>query len=255
MRAHQQVAATCRSFRVGRLGARQADRPPIPPIVPTSRSAARRPPSSTCRARPRRDLDLYVYDEYNNLVCRTRDRQEAQCRWRPRWTGSFLVDVRNKHDREVEYVLTANDVDGRRASPYPRTRGGALAGGLACGARAGGLRRRGNPARSRRLYRGANLAARAAAADRHPGHHGLQTARHGARRGAGRVRYELVSNKFDEWRSTSIPATLMPMPNARGLRHHRHGRGPRLLQPPDRDARRSTASSAVPGGHAGRRLV
>jgi hypothetical protein len=58
------------------------------------------------------DLDLYVYDEYNNLVCADENAgSEAQCRWRPRWTGSFLVDVRNKNDQEVEYVLTANFVD------------------------------------------------------------------------------------------------------------------------------------------------
>jgi hypothetical protein len=57
------------------------------------------------------DLDLYVYDEYNNLICSDENAgSEAQCRWRPRWTGSFLVDVRNKNDQEVEYVLTANFV-------------------------------------------------------------------------------------------------------------------------------------------------
>lgn len=59
------------------------------------------------------DLDLYVYDEFNNLVCVDEGvGSEAQCRWRPRWTGSFLVDVRNKQDQEIEYVLTANHVDG-----------------------------------------------------------------------------------------------------------------------------------------------
>jgi hypothetical protein len=57
------------------------------------------------------DLDLYVYDEYNNLICSDENAGgEAQCRWRPRWTGSFLVDVRNKNEQEVEYVLTANFV-------------------------------------------------------------------------------------------------------------------------------------------------
>jgi hypothetical protein len=64
------------------------------------------------------DLDLYVYDEYNNLVCSDEGTgSDAQCRWRPRWTGSFLVDVRNKNDREVEYVLTANYVDGAGGKP------------------------------------------------------------------------------------------------------------------------------------------
>jgi hypothetical protein len=57
------------------------------------------------------DLDLYVYDEYNNLVCADESvGSEAVCRWRPRWTGSFLVEVRNKNDSRVEYVLTANPV-------------------------------------------------------------------------------------------------------------------------------------------------
>jgi len=57
------------------------------------------------------ELDLYVYDEYNNLVCSDEGAGgSAQCRWRPRWTGSFLVDVRNQNDQEVEYVLTANFV-------------------------------------------------------------------------------------------------------------------------------------------------
>jgi hypothetical protein len=64
------------------------------------------------------DLDLYVYDEYNNLICADEHAgQEAQCRWRPRWTGAFLVDVRNQHDREVEYVLSANDVPASAAAP------------------------------------------------------------------------------------------------------------------------------------------
>lgn len=64
------------------------------------------------------DLDLYVYDEYNNLVCADEgDGSEAQCRWRPRWTGSFLVDVRNKNDQEVAYVLTANFVGDTGSKP------------------------------------------------------------------------------------------------------------------------------------------
>lgn len=62
-------------------------------------------------------LELYVYDEYNNLVCSDEGSgSAAQCRWRPRWTGSFLVDVRNKNDQEVEYVLTANFVPGSGGS-------------------------------------------------------------------------------------------------------------------------------------------
>lgn len=63
------------------------------------------------RAEGDANLDLYVYDEFNNLICADEHAgQEAQCRWRPRWTGTFLVDVRNHSDREVEYVLSANSV-------------------------------------------------------------------------------------------------------------------------------------------------
>ena len=64
------------------------------------------------------DLDLYVTDENGNAICSDTDTSDTMlCRWRPRWTGSFLVDVRNKHDREVEYVLAANDV--RPGTPSP----------------------------------------------------------------------------------------------------------------------------------------
>jgi hypothetical protein len=65
------------------------------------------------------DLDLYVYDDYNNLICADESTSaEAQCSWRPRWTGTFLVDVRNKNDSEVPYVLTANFVEpGAAAAP------------------------------------------------------------------------------------------------------------------------------------------
>jgi hypothetical protein len=55
------------------------------------------------------DLDLYVYDELNNLIC-VDDTMgpDASCSWRPRWNGSFLVDVRNKKDAEVSYVIALN---------------------------------------------------------------------------------------------------------------------------------------------------
>jgi hypothetical protein len=55
------------------------------------------------------DIDLYVYDELNNLIC-VDDTigPDASCSWRPRWNGSFLVDVRNKKDAEVEYVIALN---------------------------------------------------------------------------------------------------------------------------------------------------
>jgi hypothetical protein len=55
------------------------------------------------------DLDLYVYDELNNLICTgASGGHDAQCRWRPRWDGPYLVDVRNNNDTEVAYVLAIN---------------------------------------------------------------------------------------------------------------------------------------------------
>ena len=58
---------------------------------------------------PKVDLDLYVYDEFNNLICRgDGGNHEAECRWRPRWDGQFLVDVHNNNETEVAYVLAIN---------------------------------------------------------------------------------------------------------------------------------------------------
>lgn len=42
------------------------------------------------------DLDLYVYDENGNLICRsTSAGDDEACRWNPRWTGPFRIQVRN----------------------------------------------------------------------------------------------------------------------------------------------------------------
>jgi hypothetical protein len=42
------------------------------------------------------DLDLYVYDENGNLICRADSRSDDEtCRWNPRWTGPFRIEVRN----------------------------------------------------------------------------------------------------------------------------------------------------------------
>ena len=42
------------------------------------------------------DLDLYVYDENGNLICRsTTAGDDEACRWQPRWTGPFRIQVRN----------------------------------------------------------------------------------------------------------------------------------------------------------------
>lgn len=66
------------------------------------------------------DIDLYVYDELNNLICvDDATGPDASCSWRPRWNGSFLVDVRNKMDAEVSYVIALNAA--ARAASAPAT--------------------------------------------------------------------------------------------------------------------------------------
>jgi hypothetical protein len=55
------------------------------------------------------NLDLYVYDDLNNLICAGGGSgHEAECRWRPRHDGSFLIDVRNNNSAEVDYELAIN---------------------------------------------------------------------------------------------------------------------------------------------------
>jgi hypothetical protein len=55
------------------------------------------------------DLDLFVYDELNNLICSGEGGEHnAQCRWRPRHDGAYLIDVRNNNEAEVDYELAIN---------------------------------------------------------------------------------------------------------------------------------------------------
>lgn len=55
------------------------------------------------------DLDLYVYDENGNLICRsTRYGDDEYCRWNPRWTGPFRVEVRNLGYVPNRYALRTN---------------------------------------------------------------------------------------------------------------------------------------------------
>lgn len=54
------------------------------------------------------DLDLYVYDENGNEICRsvsTVDRET--CRFRPRWTGYFRIEVRNLGNVYNRYRIVA----------------------------------------------------------------------------------------------------------------------------------------------------
>ena len=42
------------------------------------------------------DLDLYIYDQNGNLICKDDDRTDDMiCRWNPRWTGDFIIKIRN----------------------------------------------------------------------------------------------------------------------------------------------------------------
>ena len=42
------------------------------------------------------DLDLLVYDENDHLVCRSTGSSDREyCRWWPRWTGPFRIEVQN----------------------------------------------------------------------------------------------------------------------------------------------------------------
>lgn len=42
------------------------------------------------------DLDLFVYDENDHLVCRSAGSSDREyCRWWPRWTGPFRIEIQN----------------------------------------------------------------------------------------------------------------------------------------------------------------
>ncbi|WP_376988157.1 hypothetical protein [Bosea sp. R86505] len=55
------------------------------------------------------DLDLYVYDENGNLICKDDDyTDQLFCRWNPRWTGFFRVEVVNRGSVYNAYTLVTN---------------------------------------------------------------------------------------------------------------------------------------------------
>lgn len=42
------------------------------------------------------DLDLYVWDENNRLICASENYGDREsCSWQPRWTGEFYIEVVN----------------------------------------------------------------------------------------------------------------------------------------------------------------
>jgi hypothetical protein len=60
-------------------------------------------------------LELFVYDDLNNLICSSGAAgQGSECRWRPRRNGSYLIDIRNDTSSEVDYELAIN------REPVPR---------------------------------------------------------------------------------------------------------------------------------------
>jgi hypothetical protein len=53
------------------------------------------------------DLDLYVYDENDNLICRDDDGTDRMlCTWTPRHTGMFTVEIRNLGDANAYDLIT-----------------------------------------------------------------------------------------------------------------------------------------------------
>jgi len=55
------------------------------------------------------DLDLYVYDNNDNLVCRSTGSSDREyCRWWPRWTGPFRIEVQNLGTAANLYRVTTN---------------------------------------------------------------------------------------------------------------------------------------------------
>jgi hypothetical protein len=55
------------------------------------------------------DVDLYVYDQYGNLVARDCDGSDlCIVQWTPRWTGPFLIKVVNRGSVYNRYAIVTN---------------------------------------------------------------------------------------------------------------------------------------------------
>jgi len=55
------------------------------------------------------DLDLYIYDENGNEICRDDDRTDTMiCEWEPRWTGPFTIDIKNLGRVSNVYMMLIN---------------------------------------------------------------------------------------------------------------------------------------------------
>jgi hypothetical protein len=55
------------------------------------------------------DLDLLVYDENDHLVCRSTGSSDREyCRWWPRWTGPFRIEIQNLGTAANLYRVATN---------------------------------------------------------------------------------------------------------------------------------------------------
>lgn len=55
------------------------------------------------------DLDLFVIDEFGNVICRAIGTSDDEiCRWTPRFTGRFRIEVRNVGPIANRYALWTN---------------------------------------------------------------------------------------------------------------------------------------------------
>jgi hypothetical protein len=55
------------------------------------------------------DLDLYIYDENGNEVCTDLDITDTMyCKWRPRLTGNFVIEIKNLGDVYNVYDIYTN---------------------------------------------------------------------------------------------------------------------------------------------------
>ena len=52
------------------------------------------------------DLDLYIYDENNNLIAKDDDSTDyCICTWTPKWTGTFKIKIVNRGNVYNRYHL------------------------------------------------------------------------------------------------------------------------------------------------------
>ncbi|MEO1091709.1 MAG: hypothetical protein AAFX81_13820 [Pseudomonadota bacterium] len=61
------------------------------------------------RGSGRTDLDLFVFDELGNEICRSEGvTANEYCAWTPRWTGAFRIVIKNLGQAESGFELLTN---------------------------------------------------------------------------------------------------------------------------------------------------